>query len=277
MSVPSAQSWLYHSLWLLVAIAGFLLGAISGIGILLVGIAYIYYSRLASLSPAPLMHGLFIATVVAFHLLPWINDYTIFSDLSAGPLSRSYELRLSFENLLLLLILYFHHHLLIQNQPSNNQQRSLDERLRYASNTSLTKSRLALWSTAIICMVAPLPLADAFGLIDRELAFPWWLPWWAAINLFITCTTEEWLFRGYIQRHLNQRMPQIYALLFTSILFGLAHSGGGIAYVLVASIAGIGYGLIYSLSNRLIYAILAHFALNLCHLLLFTYPGIAAR
>ena len=53
---------------------------------------------------------------------------------------------------------------------------------------------------------------------------------------------------------------------------GVGHFAGGITYVLLATLAGIGYGAAYQLTDRVEASICVHFAPNLAHLVLFTYP-----
>jgi membrane protease YdiL (CAAX protease family) len=64
------------------------------------------------------------------------------------------------------------------------------------------------------------------------------------------------------------------ALLLASLLFGLVHAGAGAQWVLLASLAGVGYGLAYRFGG-LGAAIATHFGLNLLHFALFTYPMLA--
>ncbi|MNT79709.1 CAAX amino terminal protease self- immunity [compost metagenome] len=90
---------------------------------------------------------------------------------------------------------------------------------------------------------------------------------------------EEALFRGYIQGGLSRRLEHLpygenLALLLASLVFGLAHVGAGWQWVLLASLAGIGYGLAYRFGG-LAAAIATHFGLNLLHFSLFTYPMLA--
>ncbi|HEY8507663.1 MAG TPA: CPBP family intramembrane glutamic endopeptidase [Steroidobacteraceae bacterium] len=123
-------------------------------------------------------------------------------------------------------------------------------------------------------------LSVSFGYIAFE---PKWNPlfWiWAASNLFITCLSEEAFFRGFLQRGLERLLAsrsgrQWIALAVASLLFGLAHFGGGLLYVVLATVAGAGYGLAYQRSGRLEMAMLAHFSLNAFHFLFFTYPALA--
>jgi len=109
---------------------------------------------------------------------------------------------------------------------------------------------------------------------------PKWIPlfWiWAPVNLFFVCLSEEAVFRGFIQRELatalrGLRAGNAIAIVSGALLFGLAHFGGGISYVALATAAGLGYGIVYSRTQSIEMAMLAHFALNTAHFLLFTYP-----
>lgn len=118
-------------------------------------------------------------------------------------------------------------------------------------------------------------IALSFGLID-------WCPKWVdqgwifLLNNLLVIMVEETFFRGYLQEGLQQLLiPKPYgfwiALILTSLLFGLVHLGGGWSYVLMATVAGVGYGLAYR-KGGLQSAILAHFTLNTIHFTLFTYP-----
>jgi uncharacterized protein len=57
-------------------------------------------------------------------------------------------------------------------------------------------------------------------------------------------------------------------------VFGLAHFGSGLPMIVLASLAGIAYGLAYRYRGLLASAF-AHVGLNLFHILLFTYPLLA--
>ncbi len=95
---------------------------------------------------------------------------------------------------------------------------------------------------------------------------------WALNNLLLVSLTEELLFRGYIQGGLERLLHnRTLALLLASGLFGLAHLGAGWPWMLLATLAGLGYGLAYR-QGGLYAAVLCHFALNLSHFVGFTYP-----
>ncbi|WP_431262693.1 CPBP family intramembrane glutamic endopeptidase [Roseateles chitinivorans] len=90
-----------------------------------------------------------------------------------------------------------------------------------------------------------------------------------AANLFLTCVAEEVAFRGVIQGLLARRlgtdlrtMNGWLPVLLAAVLFGLAHAAGGTGYVALAMLAGLGYGLAYTLSRRIEVAIGLHFTLN---------------
>jgi membrane protease YdiL (CAAX protease family) len=134
----------------------------------------------------------------------------------------------------------------------------------------------------------PIALATVAAVMAASLALgfvrvdPRWTPlfWaWAPINLLLTCAGEEAFFRGFLQgevaRVLDGRPHAATLAIATgAILFGLAHAAGGWRYVLVATVAGIGYSLAYQRTGRIEAPILAHFAVNATHFLLFTYPAL---
>jgi uncharacterized protein len=103
---------------------------------------------------------------------------------------------------------------------------------------------------------------------------------WAIANLFFTCLAEEAGFRGFLQHELsrlgsNTRIAAALALIFSAVLFGLAHLGGGWSYALAATVAGLGYGAAYLRTQRIEAAMAVHFSVNALHFLFFTYPRLA--
>lgn len=97
--------------------------------------------------------------------------------------------------------------------------------------------------------------------------------------LLWTCVVEESFFRGVVQHGLAQlrplrERPQLawVPVAIASLLFGLAHLPGGWTYAGLAALAGVGYGWAYARTGLIEAAMLAHFAVNATHFLLFTYP-----
>lgn len=133
----------------------------------------------------------------------------------------------------------------------------------------------ARWLVPVILLaglLSVLALAVGRGLIDWQPGLPPWFWVFAFGNLLNTCIAEELVFRGLVQRYLAPRVGPLMGLGGASLLFGVAHFAGGWGYVLVASGAGLVYGLAYYWTGRLIWAVLVHWLLNLMHILLFTYP-----
>ena len=121
-------------------------------------------------------------------------------------------------------------------------------------------------------------LTTLSGFSKFEPKLPSFTPVWILTNLFSTCIAEEALFRRLIQQKihesLNGKFTAAISILVASLLFGFTHFQGGIFYIILASFAGMCYGYIYYKSKRIESSILLHFAFNLTHLLLFTYPAL---
>ncbi|WGL60016.1 CPBP family intramembrane metalloprotease [Pigmentibacter sp. JX0631] len=102
-----------------------------------------------------------------------------------------------------------------------------------------------------------------------------------ANNLLLTCVAEEVIFRGFLQKNLNNifvknfkmsKAAPLLSLLLTAILFGLFHYKSGILMIVFAFLAGIGYGYAFQKSEKIESAILVHFGVNITHFIFFTYP-----
>ena len=128
-----------------------------------------------------------------------------------------------------------------------------------------------------ILVVVSLSLLTGYVRLDLKIINKLWL--WIWLNLFFTCMTEEAFFRGFLQHQLNRYLEQRnyskwIAPIVVALLFGLAHFSGGVLYIVIATAAGLGYGIIYMRTGRIETSIIAHFILNLTHVLLFTYPAL---
>ena len=146
-----------------------------------------------------------------------------------------------------------------------------------AETIATTKLKQPLF--IIICTVlATLTVALMIGLVGFCPKVPdFWLAF-IAINLLFTCVAEEAFFRGLLQTKLSQLITTkrlaILAPLITAVVFALAHFIGGWSYVLVSGVAGFGYSYIFYKTQRLEWAILCHWLVNVSHFFLFTYPMI---
>ncbi|MHA3739004.1 CPBP family intramembrane glutamic endopeptidase [Pseudomonas sp. Eth.TT006] len=140
---------------------------------------------------------------------------------------------------------------------------------------TVSASVLGLAFSAVLALGGAL----LFGMIAWAPKWPdqAWL--WLLNNLLLVTLVEEALFRGYIQGGLSRLFKHLphgdnLALLLASLIFALAHLGAGWHWVLLAGLAGLGYGLAYRFGG-LAAAIITHFGLNLLHFALFTYPMLA--
>lgn len=122
-----------------------------------------------------------------------------------------------------------------------------------------------------------LGLGVLFGFIAWDPKLPPQLALWGISNFFATCLAEELFFRGLIQQRLQQIFKNVnyghlIAITLTAALFGASHAGGGALYTVLATIAGLGYGWTYYRTGSILAATTVHAALNIFHLVFFTYP-----
>lgn len=197
------------------------------------------------------------------HYLPGFANPKIISNFYLSKDAVPYSKYLNFDSVLIaLFILGFGH-----------------QRLGNASEWWSTLKRMTLitpltWAT-VMC------LSLLLGCVQWQ---PKWTPLfflWAGGNLLFTCMVEEAFFRGFIQKYLMQglskiRYGDVLAIAIAAVLFGLKHYVGGSKYVLLATVAGVGYGWAYRHTGRIEASILTHFSLNSLHFLLFTYPALVA-
>ncbi len=198
---------------------------------------------------------LVLALLLGMHALPGFRNFLALDDVVLSPGAEPYTLYLNFDKTVVgIFIIGLCYPGLLR---SSTEWRTA---LRRAAP-------LIAINTAVLAL-----FAMALGYLFWQ---PKWTPLfgiWAASNLFFTCLSEEALFRGFIQRELTQACGAGIAITASAALFGVAHFGGGPSYVALATAAGAGYGYIYHRTRSIEMAMLAHFALNATHFLLFTYP-----
>ncbi|HDM8236597.1 CPBP family intramembrane glutamic endopeptidase [Vibrio campbellii] len=188
------------------------------------------------------------------HLIPGFNNLQVLDKVTAGPLSAPFSMYLNLDKPLALFALFLAYPFLLGSE---------------------AKGRVKPALLVMIPLLSLLPIAAMLGALKPELSLPSW--WWlfALNNLILTCVAEEALFRGFVQQSLSRRFDWRLGLVIASILFGLAHFAGGPLLIAFATLAGLGYGLVFHFTGRLWCAVLAHFLFNFCHLVFFTYPILA--
>ena len=188
---------------------------------------------------------------LAVHLIPGFNNVQVLDNVTSGPGSTSFNMYFNLDKPLLFFALLLMYPAL-PGTPKAIQVKPLVYSL-----------------VAITCL---LPLASLSGAIQPELTLPHW--WWlfAINNLMLTCVAEEAFFRGYLQQVTSKLWGNYVGIAVASVLFGLAHFAGGPLFILFATLAGLGYGLVFHFTGRLWAAVLTHFVFNFAHLVFFTYP-----
>jgi len=243
--------------------AGLFFGAINSVGIVVVGILLLL-SFFARSSVNKLFKTISSALVILFcialaaHLVPGFNNLLVLNDVVKSTDSIGFTMYLNLDKPMILFALLCLQPTLLQNIP----------KVVYFQKLNVWQVNTTIGAFFIIVF----GLATMLSLIELQPSLPGW--WWifALNNLLLTCMVEEVFFRGFIQQQLTNKYNYIVGLTIASLLFGLAHFAGGASYVVVATLAGFLYGFIYQRTGKLSYAILGHFALNMSHLWLFTYP-----
>lgn len=195
--------------------------------------------------------GLLGGIALAAHLLPGFQPMPLWSPRQLSTDAPPYALHLSWDKLLLgLTLLAWWLGLVRRPAP---------------------QTRLA-WLTAGLTLVAVPLLALALGLVGWQPKWPDGLWGWLAVNLGVAVLAEELLFRAWLQPMLCRRLGVTAGIGLTALLFGAAHIPFSPLFALVATLAGLGYGLVFFGSGRLWPAVALHGAVNLLHLLLLSYP-----
>ena len=203
-----------------------------------------------------------LAVALGAHQVPWIHNVLVLDGVSVSASAADYTLYWNYDKGFAGILLYS---VCIQPQGSAQWKRA----------------SVATGATAMLTLVLVGLSATATGFVAWDPKWPVILGVWVPANLLLTCVAEETLFRGLLQRHMGRILrgrvpaPALAALLVGAVAFGIAHVAGGTTYVLLATLAGIGYGAAYYLTERVEAGILLHFLLNLSHLVLFTYPFVA--
>jgi hypothetical protein len=196
------------------------------------------------------------------HILPGFHNVRVLTDVPISSNGIPFNLYLNFDKTVVGLFILGMLHQRIANQSDWCQ---------------LLK---AMVPSALLVIFIVALLSCSFHFVGFDPKLPESLPLWAVTNLLFVCLAEEGFFRGFIQKYLcltlqGVRHGTVIAIMFSSLLFGLSHFMGGMLYVILATIAGIGYGWIYWHTQRIEASIITHFSLNLVHFLFFTYPALA--
>ena len=200
-----------------------------------------------------------LTLALGMNQVPWIHNVLVLDRVFVSASSSDFTLYWNYDALFAGVLLYL---VCVQPQRKPPWRRAL----------------VATGGILVPTLVVVLGTATAVGYLAWDPKWPAILGVWIPSNLLITGVFEETVFRGVIQRHAGRFLrgrvpaPAFVALLVASVAFGVAHIAGGMTYVFLSTLAGVGYGAAYHVTGRVEAGMLVHFLLNLTHLFLFTYP-----
>lgn len=219
----------------------------------------------------------FIGTALglALHYVPGFNNLPIVVNEQISSDAIAYTLCANFDKAIAgLLLSAYYFSTLAPKQQQTLDSKGIDSKSFASQKLGLKQPVLIIIGTILTTLIVGLLL----GIVSFNPKVPdFWLAF-IAINLLFTCVAEEALFRGLLQTKLSQQITSarfaILAPIIIACVFALAHFMGGVNYILVSVVAGFGYGYIFYKTQRLEWAILCHWLVNVCHFFLFTYPMI---
>lgn len=204
---------------------------------------------------------LFIISVLMFlHKFPGFNNYMLITKKVLSQNAVPYSMYLNFDKALvgIFIINYF-----------GGLATSLEEW------KDILKKYIGIGSATILLVIT---ISFLFKYIKFDPKLISFLPIWIITNLLFVCIPEEAFFRGFLQKNIsnffNFEGGGILAIIIGALIFGLGHFSGGIKYILLATVAGFGYGYAFYKTKRIETSILIHFSLNLIHICFFTYPSL---
>ena len=132
------------------------------------------------------------------------------------------------------------------------------------------------WSPAIKHFLGLAPILITIGVATNFTAFIGFakINLWSLlvpfIVLYAVAIPEELLFRGMIQHIAEHFFGEKIGLALAAIIFGLAHANSGdFRYVILATIAGYCYGLVYQKTKSIFPAALVHAGVDIVWVLFF--------
>ena len=249
-------------------------GIINSIGIfflaLFISIGYIYLNFLLNKWTSILLCITFCTFILAtaLHGVPGFVKISAIHAINLSTLSTSFSMDLNFDQPMVMLIVYCMSDL------------STLEKSNRLSRQQFIKHTVVPYICSIPFIFIPGYLSGLI-LFDPCLTNILWI--WTMHNFFLVCMTEEVLFRGCLQRVIQNGLTRygvyngLWAVILTSFLFGIVHFKGGLIYMGLAAIAGCLYGYVYYKTGKIVCAMIVHFGVNLLHFLLFTYPMAIAK
>ncbi len=198
-----------------------------------------------------------VSLALAVHAVPGFNNYQVFDQVhissNAQPFNMFANIDKAFAGVVLLMLA-----ITVKLPPENKPK-----------ETGLALIPIFTLSVLVVAYLTGL---------DIDVKLPQATVAFIVSNLIFSVIAEEAFFRGIIQNSLIHalkdkiRYSNPLAIVLASLLFGIAHIGGGWHYVILATFAGLVYGYAYHKTGRISIAILTHLSVNVGHFLLLEYP-----
>ncbi|WP_256621229.1 CPBP family intramembrane glutamic endopeptidase [Rickettsia sp. TH2014] len=155
-------------------------------------------------------------TLFAFHKVSGFFNILAINKVQLSELSIPFSMYLNFDKVMPALIIFSISNLYILE--------------KQASSGTVKYTLLPL----LLCITIMIALSLISGYVLFEPKIPSILPIWAINNFFFVCIAEETFCRGFLQRILQNLLPnqQILAVIIASLMFGVAHFQGGLIYSL---------------------------------------------
>ena len=260
---------IFFSFSLATALIAGVINLLSCLIIILFG--FLVYSFYQKKSPSPhkvfIYFGIIIITILSFsHQLPSVDNIELLTNIKLSKNSSNFDLWLNFDKPLIAIFLLFF---------AYNPPRKLSDYKNIFIQT------IKLFAPLLIILLA-LGTFGNFLVFDPkfpnfEITFLWLIK-----MIFLTIFAEEFFFRFFMQNSVIllfknskyfSKNSQIIGLIFTAIIFGLTHFSQGFIFILLATICGFFYGLIFIRTRYIEASILLHFLINFTHFIFFSYPS----
>ncbi|MEE9451225.1 MAG: type II CAAX endopeptidase family protein [Gammaproteobacteria bacterium] len=204
---------------------------------------------------------LVLGFALIFHFIPGFNNLKVLDKVQFSQDTIPFTLYLNFDKTMVGLFILAFSYSLIANRKD------------WLSMLKRT------WPYILPIFAVILVLSFVFGYVRFDFKIPSSILIWALTNLLFVSMAEEAYFRGFVQKYLqnflNFRYGHWVAILIAASFFGLMHFPGGIQYIILSTVAGVGYGWVYFRTGRIEASIITHFSLNLTHFVFFSYPALS--
>jgi membrane protease YdiL (CAAX protease family) len=254
-------------LFLTSIIVGLIAGSLNYLSIISIfafaALTYGFYQKdLSKTLKVVVFATILLLTVLSFlHMLPGYNNWQIYPSIKLSEKSAAFPLWFNFDKPLIAFFLLF-----FAYDPVRN--------VRQYKNILIKTLPFFLILSLFLSIFGALL---GYAVFDPKLPEFKFILLWIFKMLFFTVLAEEIFFRFFIQNSFitlfgRLKNGEMIGLILAAILFGLFHFSGGISFVLLATVSGFLYGMVYLRTKCLESAILLHFAVNVLHFFFFSYP-----